>query len=183
MEVAWQGGRLGQRRISTWFGSAAATWTIDTQMRPSIALELTEASGDRDSTDGLSGTFDPMYPTGHQHFGFADLFSGRNLREVRVGFAVQPTTQTSLRVDLRDFSLSTPGDGLYSPSLQQVVPSQTDGRATRVGVEVDLTLRARLNERLLAGSGYGHLVPGPVLDERTRGGVSRYPYAFLVVEF
>lgn len=182
-EAAWQGGRLGPRRIGAWFGSAVATWTIDAPMRPSLAVEFTEASGDRDATDDLSSTFDPMYPTGHQHSGFADLFGARNLREARIGFAVQPTERTLLRVDVRDFGLSTPGDGLYTPSLQQIVASHAGSRATRVGVEVDLTLRVRFNERLSAGSGYGHLAPGAVIHERTLGGVSRYPYGFLVVDF
>ena len=182
-EAAWQGGRSGPGRIGAWFGSVVAAWTIDAQMRPSISVEFTEASGDRDAADGLSATFDPMYPTGHQHSGFADLFSARNLREMRVGFAVQPTARTSLRVDVRNFDLSTPGDGLYAPSLRQIVPSHPGGRATRVGVEVDLTLRVQLNERLLLGGGYGHLAPGAVIRERTPGGVSRYPYGFLVVDF
>ena len=182
-EAAWQGGRSGPKSIGAWFGSVVAAWTVDARLRPSIAVEFTEASGDRDATDDLSSTFDPMYPTGHQHSGFADLFGARNLRELRVGFAVQPTTRTSFRVDVRHFGLSTPGDGLYAPSLRQIVPSHAGGRATRVGVEVDLTLRVRFNENLLAGSGYGHLAPGAVIRERTPGGVSRYPYGFLVVDF
>lgn len=50
-EAAWQGGRLGPRRIGAWFGSVVATWTIDAPMRPNITVELTEAGGDRDATD------------------------------------------------------------------------------------------------------------------------------------
>lgn len=182
-EAAWQGGRLGPARIGAWLGSVVATWTVDAPMRPSIAVEFTEASGDADATDDFSATFHPMYPTGHQHSGFADLFSARNLREARIGFAVEPTARTSLRVDVRDFGLSTPGDGLYAPSTVQLVSSYAGSRATRVGVEVDLTLRVRFHERLLVGSGYGYLAPGAVIHERTPGGVGRYPYAFLVVDF
>lgn len=182
-EVAWQRGRLEPGRIGAWFGSVVVAWTVDAPMQPSVSVEFTEASGDRDATDGLSSTFDPLYPTGHLHTGFADLFSARNLREVRLGLTVHPTTHTSLSVDVRNFDLSTPGDGLYAPSLRQIVPSHADGGATRVGIEVDLTLRVRLSERLLLGGGYGHLAPGAVIRERTPGGVSRYPYGFLVVDF
>ena len=60
-----------------------------------------------------------------------------------------------------------------APSLRQIVPSHAGDRATHVGVEVDLTLRVQLNERLLLGSGYGHLAPGAVIRERIPGGVSR----------
>ncbi len=182
-EGAWQGGSRGRSRIGAWFASAIATWMVDSPRRPSLSIEFTEASGDRSATDSRSGAFDPMYPTGHAHYGFTDLFQGRNLRDVRVGVAWQPWAGSSLRVDLHDFRLSTPADGLYAPSSRLVVPSAGGGSATHVGVEIDVALSVPLRESVLLGAGYSHLRPGAVLRTRTLGGGGRYPYAFLVLDF
>ena len=182
-ELAWQRGRLGPRRIDAWFATAIVTYTLDVTGHPRLMFEATEASGDDDAADGRSATFDPMFPTGHAHFGFADIFSGRNLRDLRVGVAWAPTPRSTIRVDAHNFWASNPADGLYAPSLSLVVTPSGVGRPTRVGSELNLTLRVRLHRQLLVGGGYGHLFSGPFLRDTTAGGVARYPYGLVEIDF
>ena len=118
----------------------------------------------------------------HRHDGLAEVFSGRNLREARLGLELRPSSPFSVRLDLRDVRLSSPGDCRYSPTLRQIVPAGGGSPATRVGWELDLTLRIQLGEWLLAGVGYAHLVPGRVLRERTPGGPRRYPHLPVVAD-
>ena len=96
----------------------------------------------------------------HRHYGLAEVVSDRNLCEARLGLELRPASPVSVRLDLRGVRLPTPGDGLYSPMLRQLVPAGGESPATHVGWEPDLTLRIQLGGRLLAGAGYAHLVTG-----------------------
>lgn len=51
-------------RVGAWFASGTATWTGDVPMKPAVAVELMEASGDGDRTDGRVGTLDSIVPDG-----------------------------------------------------------------------------------------------------------------------
>lgn len=182
-ELATQHGRLGDREIRAWFGSATASYVSSLGWQPRIHLELTEASGDSSANDSRSETFDPMYPTGHAFFGFADVFSGRNLRNARVGFEAQPVSKATIRVDVHNFWLSELQDGLYSPSLRLVVPPVVANRDSHVGTELDLTVRFRLSHRLTVGVGYAALFPGRFLRMHSAGGTARYPYGLVNLDF
>ena len=118
----------------------------------------------------------------HRHCGLADVLSGRYLREARLGLELWPASPVSVRLDLRNVRLSTPGDDRYSPTLRQLVPAGGESPATRVGWELDLTLRIQLGEWLLAGARYPHLVLGRVRRERTPGGPRRYPHLLVVAD-
>ena len=182
-EVALQGGSVGGRQIGAWFGSAIVAYGMNGPGRPRLSLELTEASGDASASDDRSGTFDPMYPTGHAHLGFADVFAGRNLRDARVGVELEPARHLSLRLDAHGFWLSSPADGLYAPSLRLIVAPGPRNRSTRVGTELDLTVRLRLGPRVQLGGGSGHLFPGAFLRAHTPGGTTRYTYAYVDLDF
>ena len=117
-----------------------------------------------------------------RHYGLAEVFSDRNLRAARLGLELRPASPVSVRLDLCDVRLSAPGDGRYSPTVRQIVPTGGGSPATHVGWELDLTLRIQLGERLRAGTGYAHLVPGSVRCERTPGGLRRYPHPLVVAD-
>lgn len=111
-----------------------------------------------------------------RHYGLAEVFNDPNLGEAGLGLELRRGSLVSVRLDLREVRLATPGDGLYSPMLRQIVPAGGGSPATRVGWELDLTFRIQLGGPLLAGAGYAHLVPRRVGRERTPGGPRRYPH-------
>ena len=117
-----------------------------------------------------------------RHYGLAEVFNDPNLGEAGLGLELWPASPVAVRLDLREVRLATPGDGRCSPTLRQIVPAGGGSSATRVGWELDLTLRIQLGERLLAGAGYAHLVPGRVRRERTPGGAGRYPLLLVVAD-
>ena len=62
-----------------------------------------------------------------RHYGLAEVFSGRYLREARLGLELRPSSPVSVGLDLRSVRLPTPGDGRYSPTLRQLVPAEAAG--------------------------------------------------------
>ena len=117
-----------------------------------------------------------------RHYGLAEVFSERNLGEAGLGLELRPPSPVSVRLDLREVRLSTPGDGLYSPTLRQIVPAGGGSPATRVGWEPHLTPRIHPHERLLAGARCPHLVPGRVRRERIPGCPRRTPHLRVVAD-
>jgi hypothetical protein len=75
------------------FGRAGST--IRGQSTGSV--EYNYASGDSDSTDGHRGTFDQLYPTGHDKYGLADQVGRKNIRNARGGVDLKPTTKWQIR--------------------------------------------------------------------------------------
>ena len=119
----------------------------------------------------------------HRHYGLADVFSSRHLREARLGLELRFASPRLVSASTSAKSgWQSPGDGLYSQTLRQIVPVGGGSPATHVGWELDLTLRIQLGERLLAGAGYAHLVPRRVRRERTPGGSRRYPHLRVVAD-
>jgi len=72
------------------------------QMRESLpgagAIKLTSeynfATGDKSGIDGTRGTFDQLYPTGHDKLGLSDQVGWRNTHHLREGFEFSPLKAT-----------------------------------------------------------------------------------------
>lgn len=169
-------------RVAAWFASVTAIWTGDVPTQPAVAVELMEASGDRDSTDGRDGTLDSIVPDGAPALRSRGGGQRPESRRRAAGTRAAARVARLGPLRLRNVRLSTPKDGRYSPTLRQLVPSGGGSPATRVGWELDRTLRIHLRERLLAGARYPHLVPARVLRERTPGGAGRYPRLRVVAD-
>jgi hypothetical protein len=77
IEMAAQTGSVATDDIRAWAGHWVAGKTFGkAASKPRPFIELNYASGDRDPKDGLRGTFDQLYPTGHDKLGLAELYSG-----------------------------------------------------------------------------------------------------------
>ncbi|MFT3781560.1 MAG: alginate export family protein [Nibricoccus sp.] len=74
------------------------TWT-DSAWQPRLALLYSFGSGDGNSTDGRSQTFQNLFPTNHLFYGYMDLSSLQNLHDVRVAYTFKPLTTLSIALE------------------------------------------------------------------------------------
>src|SRR4029079_4832001 len=81
-EVAVQSGSVGPDDVRAWAGHSAVG---QTHGRARVLGEYNYASGDANSTDGKRGTFDQLYPTGHDKLGLSDQVGWRNIHNARAG--------------------------------------------------------------------------------------------------
>jgi len=74
------------------------TWT-ESQFQPRLALIYSFGSGDRNSTDSRSQTFQNLFPTNHLFYGYMDLSSLQNLHDLRLAYTFKPLQTISVSIE------------------------------------------------------------------------------------
>jgi hypothetical protein len=148
---------------------------------PRLVAEYNYASGDANPTDGKRGTFDQLYPTGHDKYGLADQVGWRNLHDARSGVELKASPKLSLSGFYHSWWLADTHDGLYNAAgaLVARVARGTAGR--HIGQEADFQATFALNNLIQIGGGYAHLFPGTFLKNTTPG--KAYDFSYVMVTY
>jgi Alginate export len=184
LEMDRQAGSLGTDSIGAWAGHWVVGRTFATaHLHPRVALEYNYASGDRNPNDGHRGTFDQLYPTGHDKYGMADQVGWKNIRDARASLETKPGKKWLVVGRYDAWWLADPRDALYS-AASGVVARVASGTAGRfVGQELDGAMAYNLSRQFQFGGGYGHIFPGTFLNHATPGKSYSYPYAMTTFVF
>jgi hypothetical protein len=184
LDMAKQAGALGTDTISAWAGH----WRIgymfgDVKLKPRFVGEYNYASGDHNPKDGTRGTFDQLFPSGHDLYGLTDQVGWKNIHHVRAGMEVRPAGNWVLTARENVYWLADPHDALYN-AASIVVARSSAGRAGKfVGHEADFIASYKLNRWTTVSGGFGHLFPGVFLKTLTPGRSYSYPYAAMTYTF
>lgn len=177
MEVAAQTGALGADKVRAWAGHWLLGYTIaGARYKPRIIAGYNYASGDRDPGDGKHGTFDQLYPTGHDKYGLADQVGWRNIHHVRSGVEVKPGVKWLLIANFHSYWLASARDGLYNAGGVPVARSPDGAAGRRVGSELDGQVVCSLSKQIQIGGGFAHIFPGSFLKRATPGRAYNFPY-------
>lgn len=142
--------------------------TLEETHQLRLGFEYDVATGDRDPNDGRSGEFFNLFPTNHQHYGYADLMGWRNMQDFRPMFTVAPTRSVKFDIDYHRFYLLA-ARGPWKNASGAVLGFDPTGKSgTHIGDEVDFTLAFPLHKHLKILSGYSLFVPGE-FARKTRG--------------
>lgn len=134
------------------------------------------AAGDKNSTDGVHGTFDTMYPTAHDRFGITDQFGWQNIVTERAGITVEPRRRWTVTGQWLDLWLASASDALYNTSGGSMVRDATGRSGTHIGDEYDVYTWYKLNRHVNVGVGIGYLHGGEFLQNTERGPNYTSPY-------
>ena len=104
--------RLDQQAYA-WVLQGGYTWTASA-LQPRLALIYSFGSGDRNSADGSSQTFQNLFPTNHLFYGYMDLSSLQNLHDVRLAYTIKPTTTSILALEAHSHFLNRTTDFWYN---------------------------------------------------------------------
>ncbi len=180
LEMALQRGRLGVERIEAWTGHWVIAKTIPQwRAKPRPFLEFNYASGDHQAKDGVSNTFDPLYPSSHDKTGLADQFAYRNIQDLRLGADIKVNSRLLITPSFHDFWLANRHDGLYS-ARGTVIGRRLDGTAgSHVGEEFDIQATCRASRQAQFGFGYSRIFTGEFLNRTTAGKDYSFPYVML----
>jgi hypothetical protein len=183
-EMAVQGGRHAGDRVR----SAAGHWRVlrdikTSWWKPVAAVVYDYATGDRDPSDGRSGTFDVIYPTPHDKYGLADQVGWKNIHHAEVRVEVTPRKGLRFEVKQHAWWLASARDWLYSAGGAPVVRDSTGKSGRYVGREVDLQAFWVPSKQVALGMGIGRLSPGEFLKRTTPGAVLTFPYIMLTYGF
>ena len=181
-EFDGQTGTLGASTIAAWAGYAGIGKTLRITASPRIFVEGNYASGTRNPSGRDWNTFDQLYPSNHDKFGFADVVGRRNLVQFRTGIEEEPTTKWKFKQAFEGYWLATSHDSFYASSGAIAVPAHS-GASRHIGNELDLAGEYQLNTGLSFGFGYARMFAGQFLKAATRGHDYSYPYAYFEYNF
>src|SRR5712692_1152948 len=114
-ETAFQTGSVGPDAVRAW----ASHWNVGKTLAavpasPRFFGEFNYASGDATPTDGTRGTFDQLYPTGHDKYGLADQVGWRNIHHARAGVEFKPSPKWAVNGGYHSWWLASVTDALYN---------------------------------------------------------------------
>jgi hypothetical protein len=182
-EFDGQQGSLGQYSISAWAGYAGLGKTYrNAHSSVRTFLELNYASGTKNPGGHEWNTFDQLYPSNHDKYGFDDLIGRRNLVQYRAGIEEVPAKKWRLKQQFEGFWLATVDDNLYNSS-GAIAVNADPGASRHVSNELDIVAEYTLDKGLNFGFGYGRMFVGPFLRTTTAGHDYQYPYAYFQYNF
>ena len=179
-ELVLERGRAGPNSIGAWAATAALGYTLRAlSWKPRFFTGYDYASGDKNPTDGMRGTFDSMYPTAHDRFGISDQFGWQNIVAWRVGATVIPHRRWSVTAQYIDLWLAAAADGVYNSSGGLIFRDATARSGRHVGNELDTYSWYEINRQLHIGAGIGRLFPGEFMAKAGKNTPYTYPYLVL----
>jgi hypothetical protein len=182
-EMVVQTGSLGPDNVQAWAGHWQLRAGALTRVPLGFTGEYNYASGDADPTDGTRGTFDQLYPTGHDKYGLADQVGWRNIHHLRTGVDVTPMKALLLIASYHSWWLAERNDALYNAG-GAVIARAVGGAVNRhVGQEIDVQASRPITPQLQLSGGYAYIFPGAFLKQTTPGASYGYPYVMATYVF
>jgi hypothetical protein len=183
-ETTIQAGSVDHDDVRAW----ASHWLVGKTLtgvsaRPRFFGEYNYASGDANRTDGTRGTFDQLYPTGHDKYGLTDQVGWRNIHHARAGVELNPAAKWGINGGYHSWWLASITDALYNAGGAAVARSAAGTAGRHVGQEVDIQAAYTYSPQLQIGGGYAHLMPGEFLKNTTPGHAYSYPYLMITYVF
>lgn len=182
-EYAVQLGSRSHDEIQAWafhqeFGYTflKAPWT------PRIYTEYNHASGDRNPTDGKAQTFDHLFPTNHNKYGFIDFVGWRNMNDYMVGTSVKPHLRMLLSADFHWFLLDAKESAWFNAG-GGVFRAANPNADPHLGQELDLLATYKLTNHLNLMLGYSHFFAGPFAEDTGASDDANFLYTQTVFNF
>ena len=176
MEVAAQAGKLGTSTHHAWAGYWEFGYRIAEGARaPRLLAGYSHASGDRNPTDGITHTFDQLYPTNHAYYGWANRTSWRNMHEALAGVDLRPIKGMVMNLQYHSLWLASTQDYFYNFNGRPVVRN-LNATSNHLYHEADLNLTWDIQKHLQVIIGYTHVFPGGFLRQSTPGAHTVVPY-------
>lgn len=166
-EYAVQVGSRSHDEIQAWSFHQELGYTFSKWLwTPRLYGEYNHASGDRNPSDGKFQTFDNLYPTNHNKYGFIDLFSLKNINDWMIGTSIKPHQRLLLSSDYHWFVLDAKESAWFNVAgAGGTVRGANANADPHVGSELDLLATYQLTARLGLLAGYSHFFAGPFVKD------------------
>lgn len=166
VEAAIQRGHYANDRIRAWAFHADTAYTfLELPWQPTIQPLFNFASGDKNPTDGIHGTFDPLYCSAHNMFGgIMDLVTWKNVKVAGLRVRAKPVPKLTIAVEAHHYWLASDTDGWYLGSKRSFRRDKAGHSGDDVGCEVGCWARYTVSKHLEVEGGIAHFFPGRFAD-------------------
>jgi hypothetical protein len=112
----------------------------DWQLTPSLELQFNLATGDHNPTDGVAGTFNPLFGVTHEPYGLADLFRLQNMMEAAALLRATLYPGLTFRAEYHSFWLNSTRDNWVNSNGAVIRKGQPGDLPNHAGQEIDFQL-------------------------------------------
>ncbi|MBL7685752.1 MAG: alginate export family protein [Deltaproteobacteria bacterium] len=181
-EFAYQTGHSDGDLISAFALHSRMGYTFPVSFKPRLGLEYNFASGDSSPKTGKVTTFNNLFPTNHDKYGYMDFFSWKNLHDLRFGVSAQPLSFLKASLDYHAFLLPDPAGGLFMASGAVLRPG-TPTASHFAGQEIDLLLKFEPIKYFDAMVGYSLFLPGSFFKDTGSSDKAHFFYTQLTARY
>jgi hypothetical protein len=183
VEMAKQTGSLGPETVAAWAGHWLIGYTVSgKRLSPRFVTEFNYATGNN-SKDGRVGTFNQLFPSGHNLYGLTDQVGWQNIQHVRTGVELKARSDWTVSAKYNAYWLADPHDALYNVFSTAIASSPSGKAGSYVGQELDVIASHKYKAGPVLSGGFGHLFPGTFLQATTPGKGYSFPYASILYPF
>lgn len=182
-EAAYQTGESGGDPVTAWALHLMTQYLFPAPWKPRVLAEYDHASGDRNPTDGHRHTFDQLYPSNHNKYGYIDFVGWRNMHDIRVSAGCELRKNWTLSADYHWFFLDSVRDSWYNAAGMAVRTAPAGGVSRTLGQELDLLMAYKLNAHASFLGGYSHFFAGPYLRDTGADDDADFIYAQTTLMF
>lgn len=156
-------GKWGSDDIRAYGLAASLGYQWQALWQPLLKAQCIIGSGDRNSTDGIHGTFDGVFGGADTDlYGWMNIFFWQNLREYRLDLKLSPNKALGLKAEYHYFMLDQAHDAWYFPG-KAVRRDKTGSSGRELGQEIDLTARMKVTSNLEFLTGACFFMPGELV--------------------
>jgi hypothetical protein len=168
LEALYQFGRFGEGRIRAYTASTNLSYaTGQGRFAPTLGLKTEVISGDRQKTDGVLNTFNPLYPRG-AYFGLAALIGPANLVDLHPSIEFPLGKGLVFGIDYDFFWRYSLQDGIYGPNVALIYGDQGSGQA-HIGNQLGFTFEYTPTKHLTIVPELTWFAAGPYLRDVSAG--------------
>lgn len=166
VEAALQRGRYANDRIRAWAFHADTAYTFPLPWEPTLQPVLNLASGDRNPTDGVNGTFDPLYSATHNMYGgIMDLVTWSNIEVVGLRLRAKPVKKLTVGLEAHHYWLAEDKDAWYTIGKKARRRDNTGKSGDDIGCEVGCWARYTVSRHCEVEGGVAHFFPGDFAEK------------------
>lgn len=161
LEAALQQGEVNGDDLSAYTYCVRLGYTAKgVAWKPRVGVEWNTASGDDNPADGDAGTFDNLYPTNHQFYGYADLVGLQNVQDIALAVSAHPAKRCRVGLAYHVFSLAEEKGAWYRSNGTALLQDATGISGDEIGNEIDLTFGHKVSGNVDVEAGYSLFLPG-----------------------
>lgn len=181
-EGVYEFGQAWDKKLRAFALSARAGTKIENKIKIFAEYNIASGTTKNDQQKGLRGTFYNFFPTNHLHYGYADLFSWKNMQGIRGNITSPKFHNFEISLDVWKFFLFSEYDNWYHAGQAPLLQEKPPYPSKDAGTEIDITLSYNW-KKLNISCGYSPFIPGELPKKLGREDTQHWIFIQSSVDF